>query len=111
MGSFGRGWPVEEATGKDLVLVAGELGSAGCVRSSIRSWHNGSAFARLALYGARNPGGTGLSSGEVSRWRSRFDITVETPVDVGDADWREPVGVVTTLITRARFPNPKTPWP
>ena len=40
---------------------------------------------------------------ELERWRGRFDLEVEVTVDGAEADWHGNVGVVTELISRARF--------
>ncbi len=102
-GPFGRGWPVEEAAGKDLVLVAGGLGLPPLRSVIYQVLAQRERFGQISLlYGARNPAEL-VYLREVAQWRSRFDITVEVTVDVGDSTWRGPVGVVTTLISRARF--------
>ena len=41
--------------------------------------------------------------GELQRWRSRFDLSVEVTVDSAAADWGGHVGVVTGLIPRIPF--------
>jgi NAD(P)H-flavin reductase len=102
-GPFGRGWPVEEAVGKDLVLVAGGLGLPPLRSVIYQVMAERERFGQVSLlYGARNPAEL-VYLREVAQWRSRFDITVEVTVDAGNGAWRGPVGVVTTLIPRARF--------
>jgi NAD(P)H-flavin reductase len=54
------------------------------------------------LYGARSPSDL-LFADQLQEWRGRFDFEVLITVDHGDAVWRGPVGVVTSLITRASF--------
>lgn len=107
-GPFGHGWPLHEARGKDVVVVAGGLGLAPLrpvVLELLRSRKN---FGRVSLlYGGRTPGDL-LFQGDLKRWRSRFDIEVEVTVDAAGEGWHGNVGVVTTLMDRAPFDPPNT---
>ena len=40
---------------------------------------------------------------ELERWRGRFDVRVHVTVDSATQEWRGNVGVVTAIISRARF--------
>ena len=102
-GPFGRGWPVEEALGQDVVVVAGGIGLPPlrpvlyeCLR---RRREYGDIFL---LYGSRTPADL-VYRHEVERWRGRFDIEVDVTVDRGEDGWRGNVGVVPKLIASARF--------
>jgi NAD(P)H-flavin reductase len=102
-GPFGHGWPVDEAVGQDLVLVTGGLGLPPLRPLIYQVLAQRERYGRISLlYGARNPAEL-VYLRELAEWRSRFDITVEVAVDAADSAWRGPVGVVTTLIPRARF--------
>jgi NAD(P)H-flavin reductase len=57
------------------------------------------------IYGARTPADL-LFRRELERWRGRFDLRVHVTVDSAGPDWRGNVGVVTTIMPRARF-DPK----
>jgi NAD(P)H-flavin reductase len=102
-GPLGAGWPLEQAAGNDLVIVAGGIGLAP-LRSVI--YHTIAERARFGkvvlLYGARTPGDL-LYKGELEKWRSRFDLDVQVTVDNAAGGWRGDVRVVSTLIPRARF--------
>ena len=54
------------------------------------------------IYGARSPQEM-LFRRELERWRGRFDLRVHATVDSAGPDWRGNVGVVTNLISHARF--------
>lgn len=102
-GPFGKGWPVEEAYGHDLLLVAGGLGLAPLRPALYRLLAERERFGRAALlYGTRTPDDI-LFRREVEQWRRRLDLEVEVTVDRAGRDWRGNVGVVTTLIPRAAF--------
>jgi NAD(P)H-flavin reductase len=103
-GPFGSSWPVTEAVGNDILIVAGGVGLAP-LRPAIYHLlnHRGDYGRVVVLYGARTPGDM-LYTDELAEWRGRFDIQVEVTVDAAKPDeWRGNVGVVTTLIPRAQF--------
>jgi NAD(P)H-flavin reductase len=56
----------------------------------------------VVLYGGRSPADL-LFPRELTRWRSRLDVTVDVTVDTAGPEWHGRVGVVTTLIPRAPF--------
>ncbi|MCS7234954.1 MAG: FAD/NAD(P)-binding protein [Armatimonadetes bacterium] len=100
-GPFGSGWPLQEAQGRDVLVVAGGIGLAPLrplVCGLLRHRHR---YGRVAiLYGARTPQDL-LYRDELQRWRARFDMQVEVTVDRAGPDWRGNVGVVTRLLPRA----------
>lgn len=102
-GPFGVGWPVEQAVGSDVIVVAGGLGLAPLRPALHRLFAARESYGRIILLcGARSPRDI-LFRAELERWRRRLDIQVEVTVDHGTPDWRGNVGVVTTLIARAAF--------
>ena len=102
-GPYGVGWPVEQAEGSDVVIVAGGLGLAPLRPAIYHVLANRDRYGRIALLsGAREPAGM-LFRRELEQWRTRFDVDVAVTVDHADSDWRGNVGVVTTLIKRAAF--------
>jgi NAD(P)H-flavin reductase len=102
-GPFGTSWPLEEAAGKDVVIVGGGIGLAP-LRPSVEALvAQRSRYGRIAvLYGARTPDDL-LFEAELRRWRASFDLDVEVTVDSAGAGWRGNVGVVPALIARATF--------
>jgi NAD(P)H-flavin reductase len=98
-GPYGRGWPIDRARGRDVLLVAGGLGLAP-LRPAVRALLSDRAqFGRLTLlYGARQPSDL-LFSREYAEWE-RLGMEVLITVDRGDAAWRGRVGVVPVLFNR-----------
>ena len=93
-GPFGTTWPVEQATGRDVVIVAGGIGLAP-LRPVVHE-----LFARpdrygsvSVLYGGRNPDEL-LYVDELSEWGA------EVIVDAAPGGWRGRVGLVTKLVPR-----------
>lgn len=102
-GPYGSAWPVEEAVGSDVIIVAGGLGLAPLRPALYSILSRRAAYGTVALiYGARTPQDL-LYGRELKRWRSRFDLSVEVTVDSALADWGGHVGVVTGLIPRVQF--------
>lgn len=102
-GPFGRGWPMREAQGRDVIVVAGGHGLAPLRPALYRLFAEREKFGRIILlYGARSPQDI-LFRDELEAWRGRLDAEVAATVDHARGDWRGEVGVVTTLLGRAAF--------
>ena len=102
-GPFGSHWPIEQAIGKDVVIVAGGVGLAPLRSTVYQLIARRAQYGKIALlYGARTPSDI-LYRHELERWRAHLDLDVYITVDHGDTSWRGSVGVVTQLIRRAAF--------
>jgi len=102
-GPFGTHWPVEQAEGRDVVVVTGGIGLAPLRPALYYLMGHREKFHRIVLlYGARTPEDI-LFRRELERWRSKFDVDIQVTVDRGTLGWRGNVGVVTTMIGRAPF--------
>jgi NAD(P)H-flavin reductase len=107
-GPFGRGWPLREAEGSDVVVVAGGIGLAPLRPAFYYLLDHRGNYGRVSLlYGARRPQEM-LYVSELEEWRSRFDVDVEITVDNANSDWHANVGVVTKLIGMTRFDPEET---
>lgn len=100
-GPFGRPWPVEQARGGDLVIVAGGLGLAplrSAVYSALR--HRGMYRRVVLLVGARDPAQM-LFRRQLETWlgwsRYQDQLEVHLTVDTADADWPHREGLITSL--------------
>jgi NAD(P)H-flavin reductase len=101
-GPFGSHWPVGDAAGQDVVVVAGGIGLAPLRPVVYEVLSARERFGRaLLLYGGRDPEQL-LYSAELDQWRER-GLEVEVTVDIAPAGWPGRVGVVPGLIERAGF--------
>jgi NAD(P)H-flavin reductase len=102
-GPFGTSWPVQEAKGRDVVIVAGGIGMAPLRPSVYQLLSQRREYGKLILlYGARTPADL-LYQEEMQQLRGRSDLQVDITVDRALRWWRGNVGVVTTLIPKASF--------
>lgn len=105
-GPFGRGWPLQEIGGRDVVLVIGGLGCAPVV-SVIHYIHKRrERFGKLVII-------QGVKHTEDLIWREQYDRWATLPntqvlvaADQGAALWPWHVGRVTELFSLAQF-NPE----
>ncbi len=97
-GPFGKGFPVDEYKGKDVLIIGGGIGLVP-LRSLIQYViDNRSDFGRLIiLYGTRNPSEI-LFKPEIEQWQDDPNVEFHMTVDRADEDWKGNVGVITTLI-------------
>jgi NAD(P)H-flavin reductase/NAD-dependent dihydropyrimidine dehydrogenase PreA subunit len=96
-GPLGRGWPIERAVGRDVVIVAGGIGLAP-VRPIIDTvLRDRERFRHLVLaYGARTPADR-LYTDEMAAWADAGMVVTEI-VDRAGPDWLGRVGIVTQLL-------------
>jgi NAD(P)H-flavin reductase len=103
-GPYGSRWPLEQARGLDVVIVAGGLGMAPLRLAVKNLLADRAQYGRLVLlYGARQPADL-LFSAEYDDWR-RSGLELSVTVDHADASWQGNVGVVPILLHRLRI-NP-----
>jgi NAD(P)H-flavin reductase len=102
-GPFGTAWPVDQAHGHDVVLIAGGIGLAPIRPAIYHVLLHRALYGRVViLYGARTPRDM-LYPKELREWRSRFDVVVDVTVDRATMEWQGSVGVVTKMVQRSPF--------
>lgn len=101
-GPFGTGWPVMEALGKDVVIIAGGIGLAPLRPFVYHLLNRREDYGHVSiLYGARSPADI-LYRDELQSWGGRFDVDVSVIIDHAATDWYGDVGVVTSLLDKVR---------
>jgi NAD(P)H-flavin reductase len=102
-GPYGRPWPLEEAGGHDLVIVAGGIGLAPVRPAIVQALRQRERFGRVVLLvGARSPRDL-VFRDDLERWDADRTIDVHVTVDSAVRGWTGRVGVVTKLIPRVPF--------
>lgn len=107
-GPFGTSWPMKQARGKSILIVAGGIGLAP-LRPAIYHIlrHRGDYNRLVVLYGGRSPRDL-LYRKEFAAWGMLPDTQALATVDYGGVSWRGYVGVVTTLFRHVRMQPPDT---
>ncbi len=101
-GPCGNNWPIAEAAGGDVLVVAGGIGLAPLRPVVLHALANRSDYGAAAvLYGARTPGDL-LYVDELEQWRTT--LAVDVTVDAADTSWKGKVGVVPQLIGERGVP-------
>ena len=105
-GPLGNRWPMELATGRDLVVITGGIGLAPLrpVLDAVAADRRRFGDVRL-YYGARTPADL-LYTDELQRWAADHDIEVAVTVDRAGPEWTGRVGVVTHLFDQAAWGDP-----
>ena len=107
-GPFGTGWPVDQAEGQDVIILAGGLGLAPLRPVLYQLLAQRQRFGRVSLlYGCRSPEAV-LYPRQLAQWRRR-GMAVLITVDRASPGWDGEVGMVTRLIPRV-LSNPANTW-
>ena len=102
-GPLGRGWPLRELAGRDVVVVAGGIGLAPLRPLIDACLARRDKIGSLRLYlGARTPADR-LYVAEIGRLAGRDDVELRETVDRAGPDWLGRVGIVTQLFDRATW--------
>jgi NAD(P)H-flavin reductase/NAD-dependent dihydropyrimidine dehydrogenase PreA subunit len=102
-GPLGRGWPLDLAEGRDVIVVAGGIGL-----SPLRPAIDGllaerARFGSVRLFhGARTPADRPHRP-DLEAWGRRTDVELAVTVDRAGDGWYGPVGVVTHLFDESRW--------
>lgn len=104
-GPYGTSWPLDEARGKDVILVAGGIGLAPLRPAIYALLRNRRDYGQLTLlYGGRSPVGL-LYADEYARWSDQ-GLSLQATVDRSAPGWMGSVGFVNLLLERLRGLRP-----
>jgi NAD(P)H-flavin reductase len=107
-GPYGRGWPLDEARGGDLLLVAGGLGLAPLRAAVYHVLRHRADYRDVALLvGARTPDDL-IFRTELEAWARDGRIQVRVTVDRAAPGWNGAIGVVPPLLREVRFDPERT---
>jgi len=106
-GPFGNSWPLADAEGGDVVVIAGGIGLAPLRLAINHLIANRDSYRAVSLlYGARSPDEM-LFFSELQAWRES-GIDIKYTVDAASGGWDARVGLVTKLIPIAGFEGART---
>lgn len=102
-GPYGRGWPLAQAEGKDLVLVTGGLGCAPMVSVINYVLKRRARYGRLTILQGVKHSADLIWRTQYERWMELPDTQVLLAADVGGPQWPFSVGNVTVLFDQAQI--------
>lgn len=101
-GPLGRGWPLDDAVGRDVVIVGGGIGLAPLRPVLDAVMRDRDRYADVRLYiGARTPRDR-LFVDEIDALSLGDDVLVRLTVDRAGPEWLGRVGIVTQLFKSVR---------
>jgi sulfhydrogenase subunit gamma (sulfur reductase) len=107
-GPFGQGWPLEEARGRNMVIVTGGLGCAPVVGAIEYIFRRRAQYGSVKiLHGVKTPQDL-LYRERFDKWRRSPDTEVLLTSDQPDKTWSYNIGVVTELFERVSIDSAKS---
>lgn len=105
-GPFGRGWPMQSAKGKDVVLMIGGLGCAPLVSVIHYVLRRREKFGRLVIMQGVKHSNDMIWREQYQQWAQQENSQVLLTADQAGQGWPFNTGLVTKLIKQAKFdPN------
>jgi len=107
-GPFGEGWPLEEAKGRNVVIVTGGLGCAPVVGAIEYIFRRRAQYGSIKiLHGVKTPHDL-LYRERFDHWRRAPDTEVLLTSDQPDKTWSYHIGVVTELFEQVSIDPAET---
>ncbi len=102
-GPYGRGFPISEMRGRDVLAIAGGIGLAPLRSLITYVLDNRKDYRRLiVIYGARSPSDL-LIQDDLEQWSKVPDVKVYVTVDQPDGTWKGRTGVLTLPLREIEF--------
>ena len=102
-GPYGKGYPMEDFYGKELLIMGGGVGLAPLRSLLYQVFEDIDKFPRvILLYGSKSPADV-IYADQLQEWTKREKFEVLVTVDRGDNGWQGNVGVVTTLLAKVKL--------
>ncbi|HWQ94804.1 MAG TPA: FAD/NAD(P)-binding protein [Gammaproteobacteria bacterium] len=97
-GPFGRGWPLEAAQGRHLLLITGGLGCAPTTSMIHYALQRRASYGRVTVcHGVKHPDDL-IYTDRIQTWCAAPDTQVMLTADKGTPEWRGRVGLVTQTL-------------
>lgn len=102
-GPFGRGWPLQAAEQKDVIIVTGGLGCAPVVSVINYVMHRRERFGTVNIVQGVKHSNDFIWKERYDQWRAAPDTNVLLAADVGEPLWPWHIGPVTGLFDQLVF--------
>ena len=99
-GPFGEGYPIDSFKGKEILVVGGGVGLAPLRSLLYTLFNNLNNYIKIVIkYGAKTPSDI-IYKNEIRSWGRKKNVSLELTVDNGDKNWKENVGLVTSILRK-----------
>lgn len=102
-GPFGRGWPLQEAEGRDVVVLTGGLGCAPAVSVIHHIIRRRQDYGRLVIMQGVKHSDDLIWRTQYEQWSHLPDTQVLLAADIAGPGWQWRQGLVTSLFEQAEF--------
>ncbi len=102
-GPFGRGWPLDEAKGQDILLVTGGLGCAPLVSVIRYLLRRREDYGHVHILQGVKHADDLIWRDQYESWSKDHGVNVLLAADVGSRDWPWQQGLVTELINQVNL--------
>jgi NAD(P)H-flavin reductase len=107
-GPFGRGWPMDKAVGRDVLLITGGLGCAPLVSVIRYLMKRREQFGHLYILQGVKHSNDLIWREQYDAWSREPDVHVLLAADVAGREWRGQQGMVTELIGQLNLRQSRT---
>ena len=107
-GPYGRGWPMTEAEGRDVVVVTGGLGCAPSVSIIHHMLAHRGRYGHLSILQGVKHTDDLIWRAQYEAWEQLPDVDVLLAADVAGPGWHGHVGLVTALFEQLQIEAQKT---
>ena len=99
-GPLGKGYPIDEFKGREVLVVGGGCGLAPLRSLMYELFDNMKDFKKVLYRAGCKAPQEFLYKKEVNEWTKKKDLDIRLTVDKGDNEWKGNVGVVTTILDK-----------
>jgi len=97
-GPFGKGYPINDFKGKEVLVVGGGCGFAPLRSLMYTLFEISGEFKKIFFRGGCKTPSELVYRDETGEWAKRKDLDFKVTVDKGDNTWKGNVGLVTTIV-------------
>lgn len=102
-GPFGRGWPLDKAQGKDVLIVTGGLGCAPSVSIIHHILKHRSLYGRLIILQGVKHSDDLIFKKQYNEWAQLPDVQVALAADMSQPNWPGHTGLITELLDQVHL--------
>ena len=102
-GPFGRGWPLDKAQGKDVLIVTGGLGCAPSVSIIHHILKHRSLYGSLIILQGVKHSDDLIFKKQYNEWAQLPDVQVALAADISQPNWPGHTGLITELLDQVHL--------